>query len=319
MHSMILALLMSHASPVITAVPVESADSSSSLLDAATGARWGSAPVWGLSAPRRSAFRGHGPMPAIDIAAEALATAGECITSGFALERQFDGPVLASVSTAKSAEACCDACSFEDQCERWVFDQGPDLTCQLLSSSGSSSQGSRTLVSALRAVASSAKRPPPPPPPEALWFHEQVLDHFVPATQRSHWSQRYYVNDTLWGGPGFPVFLYIGGEGAESGRAISGELFLSHLAEEHQALLVDVEHRFYGESHPTPDMSDQSLGLLSSQQALADLAHFVSWFSLGYSSEGTGDSPWVCFGGSYPGDLSAWFRLKVNNLPSPTD
>ena len=69
----------------------------------------------------------------------------------------------------------------------------------------------------------------------------------MPATQRSHWSQRYYVNDTLWGGPGFPVFLYIGGEGPESGRAISGELFLSRLAEDHQALLVDVEHRFYGQ------------------------------------------------------------------------
>ena len=125
-------------------------------------------------------------------------------------------------------------------------DQGPDLTCRLLTSSGTSSQGSRTLVSALRAPAAS-KRSLAPSPPQALWFDEQIVDHFVPATQRSHWPQRYYVNDTLWGGPGFPVFLYIGGEGPESGRAISGELFLSRLAEDHQALLVDVEHRFYGQ------------------------------------------------------------------------
>ena len=162
---------------------------------------------------------------------------------------------------------------------------------------------------------SSAPAPPAPPhhekpPPPAQWFTGAVLDHFVPAAQRTSWSQRYYVNDTLWGGPGFPVFLYIGGEGAESGRAIGGEMFLSHLAEQHQALMVDVEHRFYGESHPTADMGDESIGLLSSQQALADLAHFVSWFSSSFDDEGTGDSPWICFGGSYPGDLSAWFRLK---------
>ena len=80
-----------------------------------------SAPLWGLSASRRSAFRGHGPMPAIDAAAEKLPLLSECATSGFALEKQFDGPVLATVATAKTAEACCDACSYEDSCERWVF------------------------------------------------------------------------------------------------------------------------------------------------------------------------------------------------------
>jgi|EP01049_Picozoa_sp_SAG25_P012902 serine protease 16 len=149
---------------------------------------------------------------------------------------------------------------------------------------------------------------------QPLWFDGAVLDHFAPAAERTTWSQRYYVNDTLWGGPGFPVLLYIGGEGAESGRAISGELFISHLAEKHQALLVDVEHRFYGESHPTPAMDDASMRYLSSQQALADLSHFVEWFSRSYGSDGTGDSPWVCFGGSYPGDLSAWFRLKYPHL-----
>ena len=151
------------------------------------------------------------------------------------------------------------------------------------------------------------------PPPTPQWIAEQILDHFVPNVQRTKWAapgQRFYVNDTLWGGPGFPVFLYIGGEGAESGRAIGGGMFLSHLAEQHQALLVDVEHRFYGESHPTKDMGDESIGLLSSQQALADLANFVSWFSDSFDGTGTAESPWVCFGGSYPGDLSAWFRLK---------
>ena len=37
--------------------------------------------------------------------------------------------------------------------------------------------------------------------PTARWFAGQTVDHFVPAAERTTWSQRYYVNDTLWGGP----------------------------------------------------------------------------------------------------------------------
>lgn len=138
------------------------------------------------------------------------------------------------------------------------------------------------------------------PHAEAQWY-TQALDHFSahPEAASTTWKQRFCaltnrdifcaqnsdshitrwrlfwkldVNDTLWGGPGFPIFLYIGGEGPESGGAVSGELFISRLAEEHQALLVDLEHRFYGESHPTADMSDDNLKYLTSLQALEDLS-----------------------------------------------
>ena len=34
--------------------------------------------------------------------------------------------------------------------------------------------------------------------------------------------------------------------------------------------------RYYGQSHPTPDMSVKNLVWLSSRQALADLAHFIT-------------------------------------------
>ena len=46
------------------------------------------------------------------------------------------------------------------------------------------------------------------------------------------------------------------------------------LAQQHQACVVALEHRFYGESRPTSDMSVESLRVLSSQQALADLARY---------------------------------------------
>ena len=41
------------------------------------------------------------------------------------------------------------------------------------------------------------------------------------------------------------------------------------------------------------------------EQALADLSTFTSWFTEEFN---TGEAPWVVFGGSYPGALSAWYR-----------
>lgn len=50
------------------------------------------------------------------------------------------------------------------------------------------------------------------------------------------------------------------------------------------AMLVAVEHRYYGESVPTEDLSTPNLEWLSSKQALADLAHFHAFFCDKYVS-----------------------------------
>ena len=75
------------------------------------------------------------------------------------------------------------------------------------------------------------------------------------------------------GGPGSPIFLYIGGEGPESCYTLQpGVMLLSQLAKTHKALMVDIEHRYYGESYPTTNMSSENLAMyLTSEQALADL------------------------------------------------
>jgi hypothetical protein len=51
------------------------------------------------------------------------------------------------------------------------------------------------------------------------------------------------------------------------------------LARLHGALVIALEHRFYGESHPVANMSTANLGLLSSEQALADVALFRSYIA----------------------------------------
>lgn len=59
------------------------------------------------------------------------------------------------------------------------------------------------------------------------------------------------------------------------------------------------------------DLSTDNLRFLSSRQALADLAHFRTMIA---EARGLTDRKWVAFGGSYPGSLAAWFRLKYPHL-----
>jgi len=59
-------------------------------------------------------------------------------------------------------------------------------------------------------------------------------------------------------------------------------------------------------------MSTSNLVYLSSDQALADLAEFIVNIKVKYSIPST--AKWVAFGGSYPGSLAAWLRMKYPHL-----
>ncbi|XP_068173197.1 thymus-specific serine protease [Antennarius striatus] len=142
---------------------------------------------------------------------------------------------------------------------------------------------------------------------EDQWFI-QKLDHFNGADDRE-WKQRYFVNEDFYR-PGGPVFLMIGGEGTANPAWMRYGTWITY-AEKLGALCFMLEHRFYGKSHPTPDLSKESLQFLSSRQALADLAHFRTAMA---EARGLTSSKWVAFGGSYPGALAAWFRLKYPHL-----
>ena len=58
-------------------------------------------------------------------------------------------------------------------------------------------------------------------------------------------------------------------------------------------------------------MSDPNLRYLNSEQALGDLGAFRQSMAKEFNLT---DSKWIAFGGSYPGSLSAWFRLKYPHL-----
>ncbi|KAK0135323.1 putative serine protease F56F10.1 [Merluccius polli] len=139
------------------------------------------------------------------------------------------------------------------------------------------------------------------------WFI-QKLDHFNGADSRT-WKQRYFVNDKFYRDGG-PVFLMIGGEGPANPSWMENGTWLLY-GQKMGALCLLLEHRFYGQSHPTTDLSTENMHFLSSRQALADLAHFRTVMG---EAHGLTKSQWVAFGGSYPGSLAAWFRLKYPHL-----
>lgn len=70
--------------------------------------------------------------------------------------------------------------------------------------------------------------------------------------------------------------------------------------------------RFYGKSHPTPDLSTDNLRYLSSHQALADIANFHDYIVQEYKL--TEMNRWIAFGGSYSGALAAWLRIKYPHI-----
>ncbi|XP_072930540.1 putative serine protease K12H4.7 isoform X2 [Epargyreus clarus] len=103
----------------------------------------------------------------------------------------------------------------------------------------------------------------------------------------------------------------IGGEGPADARWMIKGAWLEY-AESVNALCIMLEHRYYGKSYPLPDMSVKNLEYLSSRQALADLANFIG--SMNQKYDFPADVKWIVFGGSYPGSMAAWMRLKYPHM-----
>ena len=139
-------------------------------------------------------------------------------------------------------------------------------------------------------------------------YKQTPLDHFSPDDRT--WSQRYFVNPRYYNGTG-PIVFLVGWEGAQSPDYIDGTFVVDEWAERYGALLVDLEHRFYGDSIPLKDQSMANLKYLSSEQAIADAAVFVPFIQSLYNAT---SSPVILVGGSYSGNLAAWLRLKYPHL-----
>ena len=139
------------------------------------------------------------------------------------------------------------------------------------------------------------------PRSHSFWYRQQV-DHNTPAAGTFH--QRYHIDISYSDSDDDPVFFYLCGESTCHLSALTGAI--SEYAKRYHAKLVALEHRYYGESLPRPSYSTEDLQYLSTAQALADAHEFVQFMREIWGWHGS----WVSFGGSYPGALSAFYRLQ---------
>ncbi|CAJ0954324.1 unnamed protein product, partial [Mesorhabditis belari] len=145
-------------------------------------------------------------------------------------------------------------------------------------------------------------------------YFSQLLDHFT--DDNTTWNQHYYFNYEFQrryeGASNNVAFLMIGGEGPESPYwSRNPSLPWMQWADEHNAAVLDLEHRFYGKSQPFARQTVENLKYLSSRQAIEDLAFFIKYIN---KQNGWTGTKWVVFGGSYPGALAAWFRQAYPEL-----
>lgn len=162
-------------------------------------------------------------------------------------------------------------------------------------------------------------------PAPAQFYKDQLLDHTNRSDTRT-WTQRYYTHEKYFQGPGSPIFVIMGGEGAiEPSTGLMYPFVAEHLARDFGAFVLQPEHRFYGASQPicpcklhkmrqkhvgVPDPRER---LLTYEQALLDAVALVEKTrqDLGCARDrfSTSYCPVISVGGSYPGFLSAMSRI----------
>ncbi|XP_020257554.1 lysosomal Pro-X carboxypeptidase-like isoform X2 [Asparagus officinalis] len=151
-----------------------------------------------------------------------------------------------------------------------------------------------------------------------FYNYSQTIDHFNYRPESYDiFQQRYAINDKYWGGAknNSPIFVYTGDE-ASLESVIRSAGFLVDNAPHFQALLVVIEHRYYGESNPFGSrkqayQNTSTLGYFSSTQALADYAQLITELKKNLSAN---NCPVIAMGGSYGGMLASWFRLKYPHI-----
>lgn len=142
---------------------------------------------------------------------------------------------------------------------------------------------------------------------ETRWI-DQPLDHFDKSEKRI-WLMRYFERLDLYK-PGGPVYVFIGGEGEAHPGFLRGGMIYD-LANQTNGAMFMSEHRYYGKSMPLKNKGVKNLKYLSAWQALADLARLIERIKL---IPTFGEAKVVVIGGSYPGNLAAWFRLHYPHL-----
>ncbi|KAH8723768.1 serine carboxypeptidase S28-domain-containing protein [Phaeosphaeriaceae sp. PMI808] len=152
-------------------------------------------------------------------------------------------------------------------------------------------------------------------------YVELPVDNFhdsknQPATWQGTFNNRYWVSQRAYK-TGGPVFIYDVGEANAQPNALfrlqNETSFFRQLVEKYNGIGIVWEHRFYGNSSPTPvDIHSpaEDFEFLTTEQSLADVDRFARQFSRANINQTlTPDkTPWIFVGGSYPAMRAAFMR-----------
>jgi hypothetical protein len=143
------------------------------------------------------------------------------------------------------------------------------------------------------------------------------IDHFhndskyEPHTDET-FNLRYWFDASKYKSGG-PVIVLQGGETSGKDRLpFLQKGLLAQMAEITHGIAVVIEHRYYGSSMPTPDLSTENLRFLTTDQALADQAYFarnVQFHGLEDKNLTSFNVPYIGYGGSYAGAFNAFLRV----------
>jgi hypothetical protein len=157
---------------------------------------------------------------------------------------------------------------------------------------------------------------PSAPPLNFTYYFDQLIDHNDPS--KGTFKQRFWHNAQYYK-EGGPIILMTPGEGnaAPYTGYMTNVTVTGKTAETNNGTTIILEHRFYGESNPYPDLKTASLQVHTIDQAIEDLDYFARNVVLAQDNGdklGPDYAPWLFFGGSYSGALVSWARHKKPDL-----
>jgi hypothetical protein len=141
------------------------------------------------------------------------------------------------------------------------------------------------------------------------YFHNDSLyePHSNGTFNLRYWFDASYYKE------GGPVIVLSGGETSGDDRlSFLQKGILHQLAQATNGIGVVLEHRYYGESWPVPDLTVENLRFLTTDQALADTAYFaknVVFPGLEDKTLTAPTTPYIAYGGSYAGAFVAILRV----------
>ena len=136
------------------------------------------------------------------------------------------------------------------------------------------------------------------------------MDHNNP--DKGVFYQYYYENKNFVSdGQPKSVILVVGAE-SPTLKPAGVDDFYAVLAEKFHSTVLIMQHRYFGKSFPTTELTTENLkSYMNVYQAVEDLAEFRRQYA---ANNSLSDVPWVISGGSYPGLLSAVSRYNHSDL-----